>query len=101
MTSTAELFAFCSHPSVYLAKVQMGDTVILTDAGCRIAEIAPIETAQRSKEPRPFGLGKGGCTAPDSFFDPLPEDIIEAFEGGSDDPLRTALRAQPSGSDPS
>ena len=99
MTSTAELFAFYSHPSVYLAKVRMGDTVILTDAGCQVAEIAPIKTARRSSEPRPFGLGKGGCTVPDSFFDPLPEDILAAFEGGSDDPLRTAQRGQPSGDD--
>ena len=101
MTSTAELFAFCSHPSVYLAKVQMGDTVILTDAGCQIAEITPIEVAPGSKEPRPFGLGKGGCAVPDSFFDPLPEDVLAAFEGGNDDPLRTALRGQPSGDHPS
>ena len=33
------------------------------------------------KEPRPIGLGKGLAEIPDSFFDPLPEDLLRLFEG--------------------
>ena len=30
---------------------------------------------------RPFGLCAGEFTVPDDFDDPLPEDILRAFEG--------------------
>ncbi len=32
-------------------------------------------------EPRPIGLGKGLVEIPDSFFEPLPEDLLRLFEG--------------------
>ena len=31
---------------------------------------------------RPIGLARGRFTVPDSFFEPLPDDVIESFEGG-------------------
>lgn len=43
-----------------------------------IAEIRPIDTAHR---PRPFGLAAGTFLVPDDFDDPLPEEILKAFEG--------------------
>jgi hypothetical protein len=34
------------------------------------------------KQPRPIGLAKDkGIPIPDSFFEPLPDDLIQAFEG--------------------
>ena len=30
---------------------------------------------------RPLGLAKGTFQIPPSFFDPLPDDVLEAFEG--------------------
>ena len=35
-------------------------------------------------EPRPIGLGKGLAEIPDSFFDPLPDDLLDPFEGKAD-----------------
>jgi hypothetical protein len=32
--------------------------------------------------PRPFGLAKGQFTVPDDFNAPLPEDVLQTFEGG-------------------
>lgn len=32
-------------------------------------------------QPRPFGLAKGQFTVPDDFNAPLPEDVVQAFEG--------------------
>ena len=32
-------------------------------------------------EPRPIGLGRGLVEKPDSFFEPLPEDLLRLFEG--------------------
>lgn len=87
MTTTAETHSFCSHPSVYLEKVRQGDTVILTDHGAQIAEIKPMVAPEQIKKPRPFGRLKGQFIVPDAFFDPLPAEILEAFEGGRTDPL--------------
>jgi hypothetical protein len=32
-------------------------------------------------QPRPFGLAKGQFTVPDDFNAPLPEDVLQTFEG--------------------
>ena len=32
-------------------------------------------------QPRPIGLAKGQFTVPDDFNAPLPEDVLQAFEG--------------------
>lgn len=36
-----------------------------------------------SKQPRPLGLDAGRVIIHPSFFDPLPDDILDAFEGKS------------------
>ena len=41
-------------------------------------ELKPITN---NKQLRPFGLCTGEFTVPDDFDDPLPEDILNAFEG--------------------
>jgi hypothetical protein len=33
------------------------------------------------KKPRPIGLAKGEFEVPKSFFEPLPDNLIEEFEG--------------------
>lgn len=43
-----------------------------------IAELKPITS---SKQLRPFGLCVGEFTVPDDFDAPLPEDLLNAFEG--------------------
>ena len=32
-------------------------------------------------QPRPIGLAKGQFTVPDDFNAPLPDDLLQAFEG--------------------
>ncbi len=44
--------------------------------------IPPI--AEAPSEPRPIGLGKGLAVIPDSFLDPLPDDLLDLFEGKAD-----------------
>jgi hypothetical protein len=53
------------HPSVPL-NLEVGTRVKIT-----------IEI----KQPRPFGLCAGEFTVPDDFDEPLPEEILSAFEG--------------------
>jgi len=43
--------------------------------------IDAVVNSEPRREPRPIGLGKGKFTVPDEFFDPLPDEILDAFEG--------------------
>lgn len=47
--------------------------------GTPVAEVRPIPP--RRTEPRPIGLAKGEFVVPDDFDAPLPDDILDAFEG--------------------
>ena len=66
----------------YVSDLKPGDRIILCRENNPVAEILPLPLAQ--SQPRPIGLGAGLATVPDSFFDPLPEDLIDAFDGKTD-----------------
>ena len=71
-----------AHFSSFLAKVSNGETVIVCKRNVPIAEIKPI--AALPDKQRPIGLA--GKEYPDfeisdAFFDPLPSDIVAAFNG--------------------
>lgn len=63
----------------YLQRVEAGETLVIVKAGQPVAEIKPI--AARTPLRRPFGLCSGAFTVPDDFDAPLPESIVQAFEG--------------------
>ena len=60
-------------------KIEKGEIVVLCRRNIPIAEIRPIPRSPA--EPRPVGIDRG-MTVPDSFFEPLPADLLDAFEGG-------------------
>ncbi len=71
-----------THFSSFLAKVSNGETVIVCKRNVPIAEIKPIAALPNKKRP----IGLAGKEYPDfnisgSFFDPLPDDIVAAFNG--------------------
>jgi prevent-host-death family protein len=68
-----------SHLSKYLRRVKKGETIILCERNVPFAEIGPIKP--ESRQLRPIGLDKGRLTVPASFFEPLPEWLLDAFEG--------------------
>ena len=70
-----------THLSAHVAALKPGDRIILWSHDRPVAEIRPIE--EQPTEPRPVGLGKGLAEIPDSFFDPLPEELHDLF-GGSE-----------------
>ncbi len=59
--------------SSILEKVCKGEDVIIAKAGTPIAKLVPIE----QKQPRKPGLIKGKLS--DTFFEPLPESELEAW----------------------
>jgi len=68
-----------THLSRYLAQLKPGETIQICKRNTPIAEVRALPATPL--EPRPIGLAKGQFEVPDSFFDPLPDDIIAAFEG--------------------
>ncbi len=68
-----------THLSKYLAKLKAGERIVLCKHNHPIAQITPLP--QTPDRPRPIGLAKGRFTVPRSFFDPLPEELLRAFEG--------------------
>ena len=69
-----------THLSRYLARIEAGETVVLCRRNHPIAEIRRLPRVDSG--PRPFGLARGTFSVPQSFFEPLPDDVIEGFEGG-------------------
>lgn len=68
-----------THLSRYLNKLLEGETILLCKRNEPIAEIRRIK--KPCLDPRPIGLAKSEFTVPDSFFEPLPEKVLEVFEG--------------------
>ena len=64
--------------SYYLDKVIRGETVVICRRNVPIAELRRIPAPLQ--QPRPVGIDRG-MTIPDSFFEPLPDDLLDAFEG--------------------
>ena len=65
-------------PLKYLQQVETGETLIIFRSDQPIAELKPIAKRQQS---RPFGLCAGEFTVPDDFDTPLPDDLLNVFEG--------------------
>ena len=63
----------------YLQHVEAGDTVVIIKAGQPIAELKPIAIPLSAQ--RPFGLCAGIFTVPDDFDAPLPDSVLDDFEG--------------------
>ena len=68
-----------THLSKYLAKLKAGERIVLCNRNHPVAEITALPVS--SVQPRPIGLAKGRFSVPPSFFEPLPDDLLDAFEG--------------------
>ncbi len=68
-----------THLSRYLAQLAGGDTIVLCKRNVPIAEIRPLKPTRTER--RPIGLAKGRFKIPPEFFDPLPDELLDAFEG--------------------
>ena len=61
-----------------LAQVEAGEEVVIARRGEPVARL--VRCKPRGK--RQFGAMKGQVVIDDSFFDPLPEEELKAWEGG-------------------
>jgi len=64
--------------SALVDEVAAGELVVICRRNVPAAELRAVPRARR--EPRPIGRLRG-FVVPNSFFEPLPDDVVEAFEG--------------------
>ena len=65
--------------SKLLKRVEAGEEIIIARGDKQIAKLSPAETPVKKSRGR--GAWAGKFTVPDSFFDPLPDDELDAWEG--------------------
>lgn len=63
----------------FLRRVETGESFLVVSGQRPMAEIRPVATPE--SQLRPFGLCAGEFAVPPDFDSPLPENILEGFEG--------------------
>jgi prevent-host-death family protein len=62
------------------ARASRGEEIILARHGQPIARIVSLAAVVPAAPNRGFGIGRGDFTIPECFDDPLPDDVLSAFE---------------------
>jgi len=70
-----------THLSAVLSRLRPGDKVLICRRNTPIAEIRALPSVSTKR--RPFGLEAGKLKVPPSFFEPLPDDVLESFHAAS------------------
>ncbi|MBL8669293.1 MAG: type II toxin-antitoxin system Phd/YefM family antitoxin [Alphaproteobacteria bacterium] len=77
--TTVTIHAAKTQLSKLLARVEAGEEVVIARGKTPIAKLVPLAPTARKRQP---GSMKGLIKLDDSFFDPLPEEELKAWEGG-------------------
>jgi len=62
--------------SQLLRRVAAGEEIIISNAGKPVARLVPIDGTRK----RRLGTDQGAFVIPDDFNDPLPAELLDAFE---------------------
>jgi prevent-host-death family protein len=80
LATTVNVHEAKTHFSKLLERVHAGEEIIVAKAGKPYAKLVPLEPFPKPKRRQPGSLKHLG-PIPDSFFDPLPDDELDAWEG--------------------
>ena len=61
-----------------LRRVAAGEEITISNRGVPVARLVPIPAEETTRK---LGVFRGQMTIPDDFDAPLPDDILDAFEG--------------------
>jgi prevent-host-death family protein len=67
-----------THFSSLLGRVEKGQEFVIARYGKPVARLVP---ALHERRPPLFGADRGAFTVPDDFGSPLPDGVLDAFEG--------------------
>ncbi|MDP9465309.1 MAG: type II toxin-antitoxin system Phd/YefM family antitoxin [Actinomycetota bacterium] len=65
-----------THFSTLLRRVASGEEIVILNGGKPVAKLVPIVSAGKRK----LGVDQGKFQLPDDFNDPLPDDVLAAFQ---------------------
>ncbi len=77
MTKSVGVHEAKTHLSRLLDEVAAGEEVVITRRGEEVASLVAV----RGGSKRRFGIDRGRFVVPDDFDDPLPDELLDAFEG--------------------
>lgn len=77
--ATINVHAAKTHFSSLLERVAAGEEIVIAKAGKPVARLTGLSSGNRA--PRQLGSLAGRLTAHPDFDAPLPDDILDAFEG--------------------
>jgi len=72
------IFEVKAKLSEYLEAVGRGERVMICKRNRPVAELRPVDPPPAVRR---LGTAVGAVTIPPTFFEPLPDDVLEAFEG--------------------
>ena len=61
-----------------LRRVAAGEEITIANRGVPVARLVPVP---RENSPRVLGILRGELTIPEDFDAPLPDDLLDLFEG--------------------
>jgi antitoxin (DNA-binding transcriptional repressor) of toxin-antitoxin stability system len=73
------IFEVKAKLSEYLEAVGRGERVMICKRNRPIAELRAVDAPPSA---RTLGAAAGAVTIPTAFFQPLPDDLLDAFDGG-------------------
>ncbi|MFB2876625.1 type II toxin-antitoxin system Phd/YefM family antitoxin [Floridanema aerugineum] len=65
-----------------LSRVALGEEIIIANQGIPIAKLVPFRTSSNRRSS--LGQDRGKFIVPEDFNDPLPTEILAAFEGNEE-----------------
>lgn len=86
---TVTIHAAKTHLSQLIARVEAGEEIIIARGDKPVARLTPVEPPKPARVPGKWKHLIG--PVPAEFFDPLPDDELDAWEGGDSDEYGISL----------
>ena len=78
MTATVNIHHAKTHFSKLIERVRLGEEIVIAKAGEPVARLVP---EPRPGQRRKLGTAKGEIWISENFDQPLPDDLLNMFEG--------------------
>lgn len=91
MTETVNVHAAKTHLSKLLERVERGEEIVIARAGRPVARLVPERPKPKRRQ---LGTAKGQIVIHESFYEDLPDWLLDAFEGKGEEAKHDPLLAQ-------
>jgi len=81
VTETFNLYDAKTHLSELVERAAAGEEIVIAKAGEPKARLMPLRAPKKKKKRRELGFLRGKIWIADDFDAPLPDDLLDLFEG--------------------